>query len=716
MSLNDLPNSIYNWLKEHKKAALLLGTIPVTVPLLYFLNVWLVGSIAAAIYDFITTLPAASIIKAFFEPEQQTAAAAHVNTLTFIFNNPSTIAWAWLTRPDELQHPGIMQIWLYLNMVLGLIIAIVTGHLFWRRPWQKNTAHRVHGLEIIDSPVYGTSRWAAKKDIKHLCNFGPPKTYKPNKQNGGIILGELKGLLGHEIVRVIPGKSPKGKPSLAGHVAVFGGTGSGKTFSFVLGNIIAAVEDEQSIICTDPKGELASKLANWLENRDYIVKIFNLSDPVNSSCWNPVAECTNDTEIAEMANCLIRNAGKENSAYFLSKEIQLLEALTGLLKGDFPEKQQHLRTVMSLTAWTKEELDMRFKTAYQTGKISPTIYERWCGVSSASLDYALSGLSAKLKILTTTPLAELLSEHEINLNKIGTEKTALFCVLPISGDSEVLKPILSTFYRFLFKRLYRAADQNNGKLKTPVRLLLDEFANIGKIPGFSEIISTARSLGIHIQFILQGRSQLDDVYSYDEAKNILANCPTILLLGVPPGDQETAKMFSDILGEAAVKGMCAKEDLTMPLAHQLAHHFQLSTKNQNTAKRSLMTADEISRMDSLDCIALIQWCPPLYLKKVGWIKLPQAKEIQLLGERPVNQLVPTKKNEIEILEQKKNVVINLESIYADQYTKEEGGKNGDITEITDQPTATDAQNLTESENKTESTEEITPVVNDWQKN
>ncbi|ACV63276.1 TRAG family protein [Desulfofarcimen acetoxidans DSM 771] len=475
--------------------------------------------------------------------------------------------------------------------------------------------------------------------MKNIFSFNvlnPANTKYP----GGIVLGELDG----KIIRVIPGKAPKGMPSLAGHAAIFGGTGSGKTYSFVINNIISSVADEQSIVIIDPKGELAEITSAWLKSKGYEVKIFNLSNPAFSNRWNPILESVDDAEISEMSACFINNAAKDDSGYFVSKEIQLLEALVGLLKGEFPQEQKHMRAVMSLTSWDKEDLDVRFKTAYQTGKISATIYERWRGSASANYDHAVSGLSAKLKILTTEPLAALLSEQEINLGDVGQKKTALFCVLPVRGENKVLKPILSTFYLFLFKRLYELADRNNRKLPVPVRMLLDEFANIGQVPGFSEIISTARSLGIHIQFILQGRSQLDDVYGRDEAKNILANCPTILLLGVAPGDMETAEMFSSILGKVAVEGKFESEDLTVPLVH----HFKLAEKTKKTAKISLMEPDEIIRLHPLECIALVQWCYPLRMKKVGWDKLPQAKEIKQLGEIPMVKLAPSRSFDVSL--------------------------------------------------------------------
>ena len=161
----------------------------------------------------------------------------------------------------------------------------------------------------------------------------------------------------------------------------------------------------------------------------------------------------------------------------------------------------------------------------------------------------------------------------------------------------------------------------------------------GRIPGFPEIISTARSLGVQIQFILQGRSQLDEVYSPEEAKTILANCPVLELLGVAPGDLETAEMFSKILGKAAVHGNFESEDVTLPLANR----FQLTKKTKQVIQRSLMTADEITRMGPLDSLAVIQWCYPLYLQKAGWVTLPQEAAIRQQGAVALKELLPERR-------------------------------------------------------------------------
>ena len=168
-----LKKSLKKWVKNHKKAALLLGSLPGTVPLFYFADVWAFGSLAAALHDVQLKLATISI---FASPDQKTAAHAQAMMLPYITRHPVATGWAWLTRPSaSLSHPEVKNIWQWLNLAIftvgsiGLIIRRVKGG------GGKNNNKFVHGLEIVDNSAYGTSRWAGLKDLQEFCEYGPPK-------------------------------------------------------------------------------------------------------------------------------------------------------------------------------------------------------------------------------------------------------------------------------------------------------------------------------------------------------------------------------------------------------------------------------------------------------------------------------------------------------------------------------------------------------------
>ena len=176
-----------------------------------------------------------------------------------------------------------------------------------------------------------------------------------------------------------------------------------------------------------------------------------------------------------------------------------------------------------------------------------------------------------------------------------------------------------------------------------VRFILDEFANVGKIPGFSEKISTARSLGILLQYILQGRSQLNDVYGIEGAKSILASTPISLLLGVAPDDEVTKELFSEKLGEAAVYIKHYRKDVSTPI-----QKIELPKKTVIIGKRKLMEKYEIKEMSTKYCIADVQAGKPMFMKKVGWVEMPQAADILKYGRLPVSEYIPARSMEIEL--------------------------------------------------------------------
>jgi len=418
--VHEVPKKLAVILGNNKK---LLIAATIILPVAYVTDVWLLGSASAALNDFAVNINHST--RAVFGGEP----VPEVNNLSWYVRHPLNVSWAWLTKTDaELSMPAIRKVWLYTNA--GIIIP--TLFLCARNKWlqklhaNKNNARHVHGLKVVDNPAYGTTRWAGPDDVAHFCAFGPPR-----KGSGGVVLGELD----NKIIRIIPGKNTRADElGLTGHVVVYGVTGSGKSYTFGRNNIIAGVEDGQSEVIIDPKGELLETMGPWLESKGYEVRVFNLVNPECSHRWNPIIECRNDEEIAEMASCMIENAAKDNSGYFMNKEIQLFEALSGLLKDAFSMEQVHPRAVLSLASWTREKLDQIFLNAFREKKISPTIYERWHGASSANLEEAKSGLTAKLKIVTTKSLAALMSNHEIDMESIGKKKTALFCILPLKGS------------------------------------------------------------------------------------------------------------------------------------------------------------------------------------------------------------------------------------------------------------------------------------------
>ena len=229
----------------------------------------------------------------------------------------------------------------------------------------------------------------------------------------------------------------------------------------------------------------------------------------------------------------------------------------------------------------------------------------------------LSSLQSKLGKFDSKEIAEVTSTDTINFEDIGSKKTAVYV---ISSDTHTAYDFLLTiFFSQMIQQLYNYADENGGRLKVPVYFILDEFANIGKIPDFDKKISTSRSRGISFSVILQNLDQLEAVYekSYE---TIMGNCDTHVFLG--SNSFKTVEYFSKALGEKTIS-----RDSTS-INRDKEHHRQGYSESDQIMARALMTPDELRRMDNDLCIIYEKGLKPIKAKKYYYFKEPIARKLQ----------------------------------------------------------------------------------------
>ena len=221
----------------------------------------------------------------------------------------------------------------------------------------------------------------------------------------------------------------------------------------------------------------------------------------------------------------------------------------------------------------------------------------------------LSTLQSKLGKFDSKEIAELTSTDTINFEEIGNKKTAVYV---ISSDTHTAYDFLLTiFFSQMIQQLYNYADDNGGALKVPTYFILDEFANIGKIPDFDKKISTSRSRKISFSVILQNLDQLEAVYekSYE---TIIGNCDTHVFLG--SNSYKTVEYFSKALGEKTIE----RDSISINRDRQYFKTGQ-STSDQVMA-RALMTPDELRRMDNDLCIIFEKGIKPVKANKFYYFK------------------------------------------------------------------------------------------------
>ncbi len=462
-----------------------------------------------------------------------------------------------------------------------LVITIVYSLFFFIGFVRSSPKHQYSDIE------HGSSDWSQKGEQYEILN-----------RNKGIILSEENYL-------------PTDKRGNV-NVLVVGGSGSGKSASYSIPN---AFQMLGSYIFTDPKGELYDRTAGYLKDNGYEIKVLNLVRPQYSDGYNPLMHISSELDVDVIANTIVKGQKTESGAdpYWDDMAEMLLKALIYYLLARRPEEEQNLASCAELVRAANNNGGSNLLTQL----MSELPYDHPARMYYKSIEIApektygsiLSSLQSKLGKFDSKEIAELTSTDTIDFEKIGSRKTAVYV---ISSDTHTAYDFLLTiFFSQMIQQLYDYADQNGGQLREPTYFILDEFANIGKIPDFDKKISTSRSRKISFSVILQNIDQLEAVYekSYE---TIMGNCDTHLFLG--SNSFKTVEYFSKSLGEKTI----GRDSISINRDRQ--NWKTGKSVSDNVMARALMTPDELRRMDNDDCIIFVKGIRPVKAKKFYYFK------------------------------------------------------------------------------------------------
>lgn len=397
------------------------------------------------------------------------------------------------------------------------------------------------------------------------------------------------------------------------------GSGSGKSASYSIPN---AHQMLGSYVFTDPKGELYDRTAGYLRENGYEIKVLNLVRPQFSDGYNPLMHINSELDVDVIANTIVKGQKTDSGSdpYWDDMAEMLLKALIYYLIATRPEEEQNLASCAELVRAANNNGGSNLLTDL----MSQLPYDHPARMYYKSIEIApektygsiLSSLQSKLGKFDSKEIAELTSTDTINFEEIGNKKTAVYV---ISSDTHTAYDFLLTiFFSQMIQQLYDYADQNGGALQERTFFILDEFANIGKIPDFDKKISTSRSRGISFSVILQNIDQLEAVYekSYE---TIMGNCDTHVFLG--SNSFKTVEYFSKALGEKTID----RDNISINKDKQ-NHKTGKSVSDQIMA-RALMTPDELRRMDNDLCIIYEKGIKPVKANKFYYFKHQMVKEM-----------------------------------------------------------------------------------------
>lgn len=449
---------------------------------------------------------------------------------------------------------------------------------------------------------YGSAKWgSASKVNKKYAD----KTYSENK------------ILSQNVRIGLDGK--KHRRNL--NTLVIGGSGAGKTRFYAKPNILQC---NTSFVILDPKGEILRDTGNLLEKEGYVIRVIDLIDMSKSHGYNPFAYIQDDKDVLKLITNLIRNTtpkgAQSNDPFWEKSETALLEALCLYLINEAPEEEQNFSMVMEMivAAEPKEDdedyispLDQLFIELENDKPESLAlkqykIYKQAAGKTAKSI---LISVGVRLAAFNLESIASLTHYDELELEKMGERKTALFAVIP--DNDSTFNFLIGMLYTQLFQMLYYSADIiHHGELPIPVHFMMDEFANVALPDEFDKLLATMRSRRIFVSIIIQNLAQIKALYK-DAWESIVGNCDELYYLG--GNEQSTHKFMSEYLGKETLD--------TNTYGKSSGRNGNYST-NYQQAGRELLTADEVRLLDNDYALLFIRGELPILDKKYNILKHP----------------------------------------------------------------------------------------------
>ena len=540
------------------------------------------------------------------------------------------------------------------DLLAGITVAVVLKVLVWQK--QADAKKLRKGIE------YGSARWGTAEDIKPYMSEDPWMN---------IPLTATEAL-------TMESRPKQPKYARNKNIVVIGGSGSGKTRFFVKPSVM---QMNCSMVITDPKGTLIEEcgkmLAKGPPKRDkdgnvikdksgkvvhepYVIKVLNTINFSKSLHYNPFAYIRSEKDILKLVTTIIVNTKgegeKASEDFWVKAEKLLYTALIAFIWYEGDEEEKNLNTLLDLLneSETREEdetyqnpVDMMFQELEERDPQHFAVrqYKKYKMAAGKTAKSILISCGARLAPFDIAELREIMSYDEMELDKIGDRKTALFLIM--SDTDTTFNFVIAMLQSQLFNLLCdKADDVYGGRLPVHVRVIADEFANIGQIPQFDKLIATIRSREISASIILQSQSQLKAMYK-DSADTILGNCDTTLFLGGK--EKTTLKEMSELLG---------KETIDLYNTSETRSNQKSFGLNYQKTGKQLMTEDEIAVMDGGKCILQIRGARPFFSDKYDITKhknyrflADENEKNRYKVEKELNpQYTPKPEEEVEVIQ------------------------------------------------------------------
>ncbi len=454
--------------------------------------------------------------------------------------------------------------------------------------------------------TYGTSGWMSRKEMAGVLEL-----VADLRRYQGIVLGmlERKAVCVPENTR------------LNSNLAVYGASGSMKTRSFCMNRILQGVSRGESLVICDPKSELYEKSSEYLRDKGYTVRVFNLVSPENSDSWNCLCEVEGQELMAQLfVDVIIKNTtgGGKGDHFWDSAEMNLLKALVLYVDKGYPPENRNMGQVYQLITLNSETALNSLFEVLPINHPAKAPYSLFKQASDSVRSGVIIGLGSRLQVFQAELIKKITARDEIDLELLGQKPCAYFLVT--SDQDSTFDFLASLFLSFVFIKLVRYADKNceGGRLPVPVHVLGEELTACGTIPDLSRRLSVIRSRNISMSCVFQNLAGLQNRYPLNLWQEILGNCDVQLFLGCT--DPLTAEFVSSRTGLASVAVSSKSKQLG---TWRISNYTPEYRETSGVGKRPVLTPDEVLRLPIDEALVIIRGKKTLKVDKMDYSKHPE---------------------------------------------------------------------------------------------
>lgn len=454
-----------------------------------------------------------------------------------------------------LSPENIFSTILFYIVAFGAILMLVSSYFFDREVGFGFAKEKKQGG--------GYAKWAKTEDIKNADGVKVVDESDYNYDAAGVPLYTEKGKIWLD-----DGES---------HSLIIGSTGSGKTYCIVKPLVHILTKHNESMVITDPKGEIYENSAEFLRDRGYKIVLLNFRNPQRGNMWNPLSlpyklykqgNFDKSNELLRDLAINILHDEKTDDPFWQNTSADYFVALAQGLFQDADESQININSIIQMLTVGEEKYGASTYAKEYFKMKDPTnpAYINAAGTIDAPNDTKGSIISVfrqKINIFAMAEnLSEMLSKSDFDMMDIGREKTAVFLI--IQDEKKTYHALTTIFVKQCYESLIDVAQESGGKLPVRTNFILDEFANMPELKDVTTMITAARSRQIRFNLIIQNFAQLNQVYGKENAETIKGNCTNMIYL--LSSELNALEEISKLCGDVKVKGKGKdKPDETRPL-------------------------------------------------------------------------------------------------------------------------------------------------------